>query len=183
MTGRRRRPPEVVDEDGRPAVRIAAGEEDEAEPAARVRRRPRTRAGDLAVGPASGADAARPGTAARTGTSASTDGPAAGSTADAPAAPKRREKKPLYPRLLRLRHIQPNAWQRAALGEGAIGVGVLLAMADLATAWGIVVIPVAVAAIVKAHDALQGVLDPRDDRGDRSGDSAARNEDAPPPTD
>ena len=69
------------------------------------------------------------------------------------------EKKPLYPRLLRLRHIEPNAWQRAALGEGAIGVGVLLAMADLASAWTIVALPVAVAAIVKAHDALQGLLD------------------------
>ena len=76
-------------------------------------------------------------------------------SAAAPAA----KKKPLYPRLLRLRHIAPNAWQRAALGEGAIGVGVLLAMADLASAWAIVALPVAVAGIVKAHDALQGVLD------------------------
>ena len=70
-------------------------------------------------------------------------------------------KKPLYPRLLRLRHIAPNAWQRAALGEGAIGVGVLLAMADLASAWTIVALPVAVAAVVKAHDALQGLLERR----------------------
>ena len=75
------------------------------------------------------------------------------------ALPPPRPKKPLYPRLLRLRHIEPNAWQRAALGEGAIGVGVLLAMADLASAWTIVALPVAVAAIVKAHDALQGLLD------------------------
>jgi hypothetical protein len=71
-------------------------------------------------------------------------------------------KQPLYPRLLRLRHISPNAWQRAALGEGAIGAGVLLAMADLASAWTIVALPVAVAAIVKGHDLLQGLLD----RGD-----------------
>ncbi len=68
-------------------------------------------------------------------------------------------KRPLYPRLLRLQHVHPNAWQRAALGEGAVGAGVLLAMADLATAWSIVALPVAVAAIVKAHDALQGLLD------------------------
>ena len=71
----------------------------------------------------------------------------------------KKAKKPLYPRLLRLRHVHPNAWQRAALGEGAIGVGVLLSMADLATAWTIVALPVAVAAIVKAHDVLQGLLD------------------------
>ena len=83
----------------------------------------------------------------------------AGGEAPEEAAAGERVKKPLYPRLLRLRHIHPNAWQRAALGEGAIGVGVLLAMADLATAWGIVVIPLAVAGIVKAHDALQGLLE------------------------
>lgn len=73
--------------------------------------------------------------------------------------PAKRVKKPLYPRLLRLQHIHPNAWQRAALGEGAVGAGVLLAMADLATAWSIVALPVAVAVVVKAHDALQGLLD------------------------
>jgi hypothetical protein len=80
--------------------------------------------------------------------------------------PQPRTKTPLYPRLLRLRHIAPNAWQRAALGEGALGVGVLLAMADLASAWTIVALPVAVAGVVKAHDALQGLLD----RGHASGD-------------
>jgi hypothetical protein len=74
-------------------------------------------------------------------------------------APAKPPKQPLYPRLLRLRHIHPNAWQRAALGEGALGVGVLLSMADLATAWSIVALPVAVAVIVKGHDALQGLLD------------------------
>ena len=80
--------------------------------------------------------------------------------ASPPVPPTAKPKnKPLYPRLLRLRHIEPNAWQRAALGEGALGVGVLLAMADLASAWTIVVLPVAVAAVVKAHDALQGLLD------------------------
>ena len=73
--------------------------------------------------------------------------------------PAKPEKKPLYPRLLRLQHIHPNAWQRAALGEGAIGVGVLLSMADLASAWTILALPLAVAAIVKAHDALQGLLE------------------------
>lgn len=75
------------------------------------------------------------------------------------AAAGKKAKKPLYPRLLRLQHVHPNAWQRAALGEGAIGVGVLLSMADLATAWTIVALPVAVAAVVKAHDVLQGLLD------------------------
>lgn len=76
--------------------------------------------------------------------------------------PPKKAKKPLYPRLLRLRHVHPNAWQRAALGEGAIGAGVLLSMADLASAWSIVALPLAVAAIVKGHDLLQGLLDRSD---------------------
>jgi len=69
-----------------------------------------------------------------------------------------RTKHPLYPRLLHLQHIHPNAWQRAVLGEGMAGVGALLAMADLASAWSVVVLPVAVAVVVKAHDVLAGVL-------------------------
>ncbi len=72
--------------------------------------------------------------------------------------PKAAAKRPLYPRLLHLQHVHPNAWQRAVLGEGAAGVGALLAMADLASAWSIVVLPVAVAAVVKAHDLLAGYL-------------------------
>ena len=68
---------------------------------------------------------------------------------------------PLYPRLLRLRHVAPNAWQRAVLGEGALGVAVLLVLADLATAWTLVALPLAVAAVVQAHDALAGFLAPQ----------------------
>jgi hypothetical protein len=66
--------------------------------------------------------------------------------------------EPLYPRLLQLRHVHPNAWQRAALGEGMAGLGVLLSLADLASAWSIVVLPVAVALVVKAHDLVTGLL-------------------------
>jgi hypothetical protein len=67
-------------------------------------------------------------------------------------------RRPLYPRLLHLQHIHPNAWQRALLGEGALGVAVLLVLADLATAWTLLVLPVAVALVVKAHDVLAGRL-------------------------
>ena len=73
-------------------------------------------------------------------------------------AAKGRTKTPLYPRLLRLRHVAPNAWQRAVLGEGALGVAGLLVLADLATAWTLVALPVAVAVVVKAHDGLAGLL-------------------------
>ena len=79
--------------------------------------------------------------------------------AEVPAEPEAaKAKRPLYPRLLRLRHIAPNAWQRALLGEGALAVAALLVLADLATAWTLLVLPLAVAAIVKAHDLLAGAL-------------------------
>ena len=82
--------------------------------------------------------------------------------------------EPLYPRLLHLQHVHPNAWQRAVLGEGMAGVGVLLALADLASAWSIVVLPVAVAAVVKAHDVVTGLLG-------GSGEPAPDSEKAPTP--
>jgi hypothetical protein len=75
-----------------------------------------------------------------------------------------RHKQPLYPMLLQLKNIHPNAWQRAVLGEGMALVGALLAMADLASAWSILVLPVAVAALVKAHDLLAGLLRTPDER-------------------
>ena len=67
-------------------------------------------------------------------------------------------RKPIYPRLLRLRHVHPNAWQRALFGEGAIGAALLLVAADVATAWTILVLPVAVAVVVKANDLVAGAL-------------------------
>jgi len=76
----------------------------------------------------------------------------------------KKPQRPLYPRLLRLRHIAPNGWQRALLGEGALAVAVLLVLADLASAWALLVLPLAVAVVVKAHDVLAGALegDPTD---------------------
>lgn len=64
----------------------------------------------------------------------------------------------IYGRLLRLRHIRPNAWQRALFIEGSLVAGIVLVLADLASAWLIPVLPVAVAAVVKFHDLLAGAL-------------------------
>jgi len=74
------------------------------------------------------------------------------------SARPRADRLPLYPRLLRLRHVRPSSWQRIVLGEGAFGVAVLLVLADLASAWTLLVLPVSVALVVKAHDGLAGVL-------------------------
>jgi len=71
------------------------------------------------------------------------------------------ERRPLYPRLLRLRHVHPNAWQRALLGEGALALAGLLVLADLASGWTLLVLPLSVAAFVKAHDLLAGALQDR----------------------
>jgi hypothetical protein len=86
---------------------------------------------------------------------------AAAAVAGAGGGKGKPEKRPLYPRLLHLQHVHPNAWQRAVLGEGALGVAALLCLADVASLWTLVVLPLSVAAVVKAHDVLQGVLEPR----------------------
>lgn len=70
-------------------------------------------------------------------------------------------RRPLYWRLLALRHVRPNAWQRALLGEGALALAVVLVLADLATAWTLLVLPLAVGAFVKLHDVVAGLLAPR----------------------
>ena len=87
--------------------------------------------------------------------------PAVAPLEDAPDVAGAQEKpprRPLYIRLLHLRHIAPNAWQRAVLGEGSLALAVVLVLADLATAWTLVVLPVAVAVLVKAHDLLARLL-------------------------
>jgi hypothetical protein len=65
---------------------------------------------------------------------------------------------PLYWRLLRLQHVRPNGWQRALLVEGILGVAVVLTLADVATAWTLLVLPLVSALVVKANDVLVGQL-------------------------
>lgn len=72
-----------------------------------------------------------------------------------PAAPP---ATPLYWRLLRLRTIRPNGWQRALLVEGVLLVSVVLVLADVATAWTLLVLPAVSVALVKGHDVLATML-------------------------
>ena len=60
--------------------------------------------------------------------------------------------------LVRLRHVHPKAWQRATLDVGPPVLAVLLVLADLATGWTLLVLPVGVAAVVKSHDVVAGLL-------------------------
>jgi hypothetical protein len=64
----------------------------------------------------------------------------------------------MYWRVLRLRHVHPTSWQRAAFFEGSLAAAAVLVLADLASAWLLLVLPVAVALVVKAHDVLVGWL-------------------------
>ena len=73
----------------------------------------------------------------------------------------------VYGAALRLRHVHPNAWQRALLGEGALVVALLLVLADLTSAWTLLVLPLAVALVVKAHDVVAGAMAPAQQRGPR----------------
>lgn len=78
--------------------------------------------------------------------------------------PARREGKggdgrSAYLTVLRLRHIHPNGWQRALLLEGVIALAAVLVLADLASAWLLLVLPAVVTALVKLHDVLQAALD------------------------
>ena len=69
-----------------------------------------------------------------------------------------RAHRPLYARLLRLRHITPSGLLCFVFLEGAVALGVLLALAELVSWWGVPVLPVSVAAMVKLNDVLAGFL-------------------------
>jgi len=54
--------------------------------------------------------------------------------------------------------VQLGGWQRALLSEGAVAVAVVLVLADLASAWLLLALPLAVALVVKSHDVVAGQL-------------------------
>jgi len=76
----------------------------------------------------------------------------------APASAGKPAKPPLYWRLLRLHHVHPNGWQRAVFVEGVLGLSLILVLADVASAWTLLVLPLASALMVKAHDIIAGLL-------------------------
>jgi hypothetical protein len=82
------------------------------------------------------------------------------------AETERIRKAPLYWRLLRLRHVHPNGWQRALLVEGVFAVAVVLVLAGKASIWTLLVLPVLAAVLVKANDLIAGGLQ----RPSRSGE-------------
>lgn len=63
-----------------------------------------------------------------------------------------------YERVLRLKHLRLTGWQREGLTWGLGVLAVLLALSGLLSPWGIVVLPVLAAVVLKGHDLLTGRL-------------------------
>ncbi|KUL42494.1 hypothetical protein [Actinoplanes awajinensis] len=68
--------------------------------------------------------------------------------------------QPMYARMLRLRHLSPSGLLCFVFLEGAIALGLLLALAELVNWWGVLVLPFAVAVMVKFNDLMAGWLAP-----------------------
>lgn len=66
--------------------------------------------------------------------------------------------QPLYARMLRLRHVSPSGFLCFVYLEGAAALGILLALAELVSWWGVLVLPLTVAAMVKLNDVVAGAL-------------------------
>ena len=66
--------------------------------------------------------------------------------------------QPLYARTLRLRHLAPSGLLCFVFFEGAVALGVLLALAELVSWWGVLVLPATVAGMVKLNDVIAGLL-------------------------
>ncbi|BFU46406.1 hypothetical protein KRMM14A1004_46430 [Krasilnikovia sp. MM14-A1004] len=63
---------------------------------------------------------------------------------------------PMYARLLRLRHLAPSGFLCFVFLEGSAALAILLALAELVSWWGVVVLPLTVAAMVKLNDLIAG---------------------------
>jgi hypothetical protein len=76
------------------------------------------------------------------------------------AGPPRDEARhpPLYARMLALRHLAPSGFLCFVFLEGAIALGSLLALAELVSWWGVLVLPVTVAVMVKLNDVIAGAV-------------------------
>lgn len=65
---------------------------------------------------------------------------------------------PLYARMLGVRHLAPNGFLCFVFLEGAVALGILLALAELVSWWGVLILPLTVAVMVKLNDVVAGML-------------------------
>jgi hypothetical protein len=64
--------------------------------------------------------------------------------------------RPLYARVLGLQYVRPSGMLCFFFFEGAIALATLLALAELVSWWAVVVLPLAVALMVKINDVIAG---------------------------
>jgi hypothetical protein len=77
---------------------------------------------------------------------------------DAGLSPDEARQQPLYARMLRLRYLAPGGFLCFVFLEGAVALGILLALAELVSWWGVLVLPIMVAVMVKLNDVVAGIL-------------------------
>jgi hypothetical protein len=73
-------------------------------------------------------------------------------------APEAVDYRPLYARVLGLRHLHPSGLMCFLFLEGAAVFGVLLALTELVSWWAIVILPVSIAVMVKINDLVAGAV-------------------------
>ncbi|MGW3605648.1 hypothetical protein [Micromonospora sp. NPDC005161] len=66
--------------------------------------------------------------------------------------------RPLYARLLGLRFVNPGGVLCFLFFEGTVALAVLLALAELVTWWAVLVLPAAVAVMVKLNDMVAAIV-------------------------
>jgi hypothetical protein len=66
--------------------------------------------------------------------------------------------RPLYARVLRLRHVDPGGVLCFVYFEGMVSLGLLLALAELVSWWQVPLLPVCVAGMVKANDLVAAAV-------------------------
>jgi hypothetical protein len=66
-------------------------------------------------------------------------------------------KRPLYARLLQLRYLHPGGLLCFLFFEGMLAIAVLLALAELTPWWVVIILPGAVALMVKVNDVVAGL--------------------------
>lgn len=67
-------------------------------------------------------------------------------------------RRPLYARVLGLQFLNPSGLLCFVFFEGMVALAVLLALAELVAWWAVLVLPAAVAAMVKINDVVAGAL-------------------------
>jgi hypothetical protein len=70
------------------------------------------------------------------------------------------DTRPLYVRMLRLRRLNPGGMLCFLYFEGTVTLGILMALAELAPWWGVPILPLTVAALVKINDVAAAATAP-----------------------